>query len=154
MKRIGVMVLFFLMLASCTTIQPGEEGTSKIVVVDVPGKSKGEIYSVLHEWLLRKCTSPQSAIQTANSEEGIIFVKLYAKDVVSVALYRYDITFNWKIEIKDNKYRLAMIDVDFPEIYEGFKGMRKEDYEQIWSWLDAQIADVQPLFNKPIDTEW
>lgn len=154
MKKIVLLILLVVLLVSCATIQPGEEGTTKTVVVDVPGKSREEIYSVLHEWLLRKCSSPQSAIQTANSDEGVLFVKLYAKDVVSVAVYKYDIAFNWKIDIKDNKYRLAMIDIDFPEIMEGFKGMKKEHYDQIWSWLDTQLANVQPLFSKAQDSDW
>lgn len=79
-------------------------------IIEVPGKTKDQIYVSLHSWFVSSFNSGKSAVQMADKEQGVILAKGYLSGVgsrvgfsKSVVVGAYIVI---RLDIKDEKVRL------------------------------------------------
>lgn len=140
------------MIPAVALIHPGDPESVRVIVVEVPGKTAEEIFTVIHEWIIARATGPRNAIQIADRETMVLMAKLYTEDAVRIFLSAYPISFTWKFEVKDGKFRLTMADIRLTKSIS--QGMSQEHYNKIWAWEDAQIADLLARMDKTQDSDW
>lgn len=81
-------------------------------VVDVPDKSKNQLFSNAKVWMANTFVSSKDVIQSEDKEAGDIigkgFTKVYFKSIVTIERNDY---FTIQIDVKDNKYRCKIHDI-------------------------------------------
>lgn len=81
-------------------------------VIDVPDKTKSQLFSNAKVWMANTFVSSKDVIQSEDKEAGNIigkgFTKVYFKSMVTIERNDY---FTIQIDVKDNKYRYKIHDI-------------------------------------------
>lgn len=107
----------------------GDKSMTK--VFEVPGKSQGELFSLLNKWVSLNYVSAQDVIQMSDESSGTIIVKginsvtiknpskaLYPNNDYMSATTTYNFNHTLEINTKDNKYRViyTITDIVTPDV--------------------------------------
>lgn len=153
MKRFVFAMLMVSMLGSAYAwIHPGDPESIRTLVIDAPGLNADEIFTAIHEWLIAKVSGPKNAIQIADKDSMTIIAKLYTEDAMRIFITAYPISFTWKFEIKDEKFRITMADIRLTKSVS--QKMNQDHYNQIWTWEDGQLSDLSTRLVKKEDSDW
>lgn len=109
MKKLNIIVLvvFTLLLASCTTIKTSEvKGVTK--VVEVPGVSKDDLFVRASSWMVETFNSAKYVTQFSDKDAGVIKGKYRITFPQFLAIGECEATFT--IECKDGKCRIVIDD--------------------------------------------
>ena len=157
MKKLNIIVLvvFTLLLASCTTIKPSEvKGVTK--VVEVSGASKDELFVKASSWLVDAFNSAKSVIQFSDKEAGVIKGKYRITFPQFLETGECEATFT--VECKDGKCRLIIDDpYNFraDDIYSTrITNMTKEGYESVTSDINALCLSFEKYLKEEHDASW
>ena len=157
MKKLNIIVLvvFTLLLASCTTIKPSEvKGVTK--VVEVSGASKDELFVKASSWLVDAFNSAKSVIQFSDKEAGVIKGKYRITFPQFLETGECEATFT--VECKDGKCRLIIDDpYNFraDDIYSTrITNMTKEGYESVTNDINALCLSFEKYLKEEHDASW
>jgi len=81
-------------------------------VVDVPGKDKQEIYDKIKLYLVERYNNFREVVQLDDKTNGIIVLKAAMRFVEGGAYYQGWIDYTVKIQVKDEKFKIEMKDLD------------------------------------------
>lgn len=107
MKRVIIVLMAVLALTGCATTHVDHEPF--IEVVEVPGKTAGELFVEINQWAVDAFRSADSVIEFSDKESGIISGK-YTTTLYSPWLGSTNIGSTLNIEAKDEKYRITIND--------------------------------------------
>lgn len=157
MKKLNIIVLvvFTLLLASCTTIKPSEvKGVTK--VVEVSGASKDELFVKASSWLVDAFNSAKSVIQFSDKDAGVIKGKYRITFPQFLETGECEATFT--VECKDGKCRLIIDDpYNFraDDIYSTrITNMTKEGYESVTNDINALCLSFEKYLKEEHDASW
>lgn len=157
MKKLNIIVLvvFTLLLASCTTIKTSEvKGVTK--VVEVSGASKDELFVKASSWLVDAFNSAKSVIQFSDKEAGVIKGKYRITFPQFLETGECEATFT--VECKDGKCRLIIDDpYNFraDDIYSTrITNMTKEGYESVTNDINALCLSFEKYLKEEHDASW
>ena len=92
-------------LGGCVTTQPYVP-QEIVKVVEIPGKSKDEIFTKSRQWFSQYFVSGESVVDYENQEAGTIIGNGIAENGRDpFGLVAYDFHYNMRIDIKDEKFR-------------------------------------------------
>ena len=157
MKKLNIIVLvvFALLLGSCTTIKPSEvKGVTK--VVEVPGVSKDDLFVRASSWIVETFNSAKYVTQFSDKDAGVIKGKYRITFPQFLAIGECEATFT--IECKDGKCRIVIDDpYDFrvDDVYSTkIVNLTQEGFDKI----SASIQGLCDKFEKYItinpDVSW
>lgn len=157
MKKLNIIVLvvFTLLLASCTTIKTSEvKGVTK--VIEVSGASKDELFVKASSWLVDAFNSAKSVIQFSDKEAGVIKGKYRITFPQFLETGECEATFT--VECKDGKCRLIIDDpYNFraDDIYSTrITNMTKEGYESVTNDINALCLSFEKYLKEEHDASW
>lgn len=131
--KIFISILFLLCNASCVLLSSYDisNNTQKHkIICNVEKKSKNEIFDKCMEWLAESYVSSKKVIQLKDKKNGVIIGRAIMR-LTSPIGTTYPMFFRFKIEVKDNKFRIT-----FNNFYQrdgGFKAYptTKEQFKEI-----------------------
>jgi hypothetical protein len=88
-------------------------------VVDVPGKSKSDIYAAIKKWLFEVSDNSKRAIQSEDITAGQLLAKSETDAKVSDRNRWYTVEFDIQVTCKDNRYRLRFYNMNTVKITAG-----------------------------------
>lgn len=157
MKKLNIIVLvvFVLLLASCTTIKTSEvKGVTK--VVEVPGESKDELFVKASSWMVDAFNSAKNVIQFSDKEAGVIKGKYRMTFPQFLATGECETTIT--IECKDGKCRLV---VDDPygyvadDVYSTkIANLTKDGYQSITDDINELCLSFEMNIKNGQDAKW
>ena len=85
-----------------------EVGLNKNVVVEIPSKTKEEIFTKTMNWVKETWTNPDAVLKMKIDNEKIR-VGAIAKDIIKVKGYPFSLNYVIEISFKDNKYKFEIV---------------------------------------------
>ena len=157
MKKLNIIVLvvFALLLASCTTIKPSEvKGVTK--VVEVPGVSKDDLFVRASSWMVETFNSAKYVTQFSDKDAGVIKGKYRITFPQFLAIGECEATFT--IECKDGKCRIVIDDpygfrVD--DVYStGIVNLTQEGFDKISTSIRGLCDKFEEYIIENPDVSW
>lgn len=106
LKRFFLIALSLIAITGCqstknTMYQPIE----LTQVVDIPNKSKEEIYNKARQWFSQYFVSGKSVVDYEDKKEGVIIGNGVADNGSMMGVIKYKFYYNIRIDTKDGKFR-------------------------------------------------
>ena len=153
MKKLMVMVVM-LVMAGCAGLDRAPDANKPIeFVLDVPGKTKDQLFSASKSWIAETFVSGKSVIDDADKDSGRIIAKGRIKHpcVKGFACGDKLIGFTLRIDTKEGKLRTVFTN---PTVYTPpksghmlvltyIKGTPEGEYS---IWADGDLADAKKAF--------
>lgn len=173
--------LIFVMLFSLNVFAQNSNPLIYSEVVDLPGLSKDEIYSMARMWFVEAYKNPQKVLQIQDKESGEIVgkgnTKYYSKIWMGAEGSKGVINYTVKIFIKDGKYKYEITDFihkgityDYGLItdskeYDGSYKLYKSHGNKVWTELKSICEDEKDFIiaslkssmlktNKVTNSDW
>ena len=112
-----VCICFLLSFVGCAGMQVLPEGDKTVTsVVDIPGKTKDQIYIGAKTWIAETFRSAKAVVEVDSKEDGLIigngnipYPCAGASDCIGTSTFK--VGFTMKCEIKDAKYRVIFSNI-------------------------------------------
>ncbi len=107
--KLHFLVICALLLFSCTSMRVGpdaqEEQKEYSTVLELPNKSKDELFVASYEWWISEFDDADLRIKYQDKDAGKIIGKYITR--VEIGVGRYDVKSTFSMDIKDDRVRLS-----------------------------------------------
>lgn len=101
-----IAIALLALLSGCnTTSSLTSADTSYTSIIEVPGKSKSELFTATNVWFADNFVSSKSVIQYSDKEAGKVVGKYHSQVAVGLAYHETNQTV--QVDVKDGKVRLT-----------------------------------------------
>ncbi|RBW47285.1 hypothetical protein DS885_03825 [Psychromonas sp. B3M02] len=124
-KFISMATLLFLLVGCAITSEKASESDKEeIKIIEVPGKSRDELYSKVNTWFIDTFSSSGSEIQLKDKNMGKI-IGLYSH-LYKDGLYQYHVKSLVSVEVKEGKVRIKIYNPMYAVIGDSLNGLYKK----------------------------
>lgn len=110
--------IFFAMIAltGCAGLEPAKESSIESVI-DVPGRTKEQIYSATKIWIAETFNSAKAVIEDDDKESGRVIgnglIQYPCSGFACFAKEDWKLGFTMRVDIKDQKFKITFLNLRF-----------------------------------------